>query len=230
MGVTKKKEESRKKWTKVLAVIAGVLFVVLMVVSSLGTGWITGLAGIKPGETAVLDYTIYGAQGDPLITTNTQLYQQSAAQGKVIILGKQIPVTANMTQTQPIFPVQFYTQSTGWSKQYALFNPEYDAISNGIVGMKVNEKKNIIIPSSGGMKQTWTAAQLIRNNVNITDINVGDQLTMGVSDNPEAMASNSSAISYIRMGEVTNKNGEESVDVNFGYPSIDVSVVSITTR
>ena len=96
--------------------------------------------------------------------------------------------------------------------------------------MKVNEKKNIIIPSSGGMKQTWTAAQLIRNNVNITDINVGDQLTMGVSDNPEAMASNSSAISYIRMGEVTNKNGEESVDVNFGYPSIDVSVVSITTR
>ena len=228
MGEKQKKEESRKKWTKVLAIFAGVLFVVLMVVSSLGTGWITGLAGIKAGQAAVIDYTIYGAAGEPLVTTNTQMYQAAVSKGQGLILGKQILVTANMTQSQGIIPVQFYTKSTGWTKQYALFNPEYNAISSGIVGMKLNEKKNIVIPASESMKQTWTSTQLTRNGVNITDINVGDQLAMGVSDNPSAMA-NSTEVSYVRMGEVTSKN-PDSVEVNFGYPSIDVSIVSISSR
>ncbi len=228
MGEKQRKEESRKKWTKVLAVFAGVLFVVLMVVSSLGTGWITGLAGVKPGQAAVIDYTIYEADGKPVVTTNTQLLYQAAAKGENLMQGKQIQVTANMNQTQGIIPVPFYTESTGWSKQFALFNPEYAAISSGIVGMKLNEKKNIVVPSSSTMTQTWTAAQLARNGVNITDINVGDKLAMGVSDNPSAMI-NSTAISYVRMGEVLTK-GPESVEVNFGYPSIDVSIVSISSR
>jgi len=228
MGEKQRKEESRKKWTKVLAVFAGVLFVVLMVVSSLGTGWITGLAGIKPGQAAVIDYTIYGAAGEPVVTTNIQLYQQAAAKGEGLILGKQIQVTANMSQGQGIIPVQFYTPSTDWSKQYALFNPEYTAISSGIVGMKLNEKKNIVIPSSSSMTQTWTSAQLTRNGVNITELNVGDKLAMGVSDNPSAMV-NSTELSYVRMGEVTKKN-PDSVEVNFGYPSIDVGIASISSR
>ncbi|MDD1705300.1 MAG: hypothetical protein LUP97_08830 [Methanoregula sp.] len=228
MGEKKRKEETRKRWTKVLAVFAGVLFVVLMVVSSLGTGWITGLAGIKDGQAVVIDYTIYGASGEPVVSTNSQLCQEAAAKGGGIILGKQIQVTANMSQGQGIVPVPFYTQSTGWSKEYALFNPEYAAISSGIVGMKLHEKKKILIPSSSSMTQAWSSAQLTRKGVNMTELTIGDKLAMGVSDNPSPLE-NSTEPTYVRMGEVMKKN-PESVELNFGYPSIDVTIVSIGSQ
>ena len=49
MGEKKQAEKSRKRWTKVLAIVAGVLFVVLMVVSSMGSSWMTSLSSVKPG-------------------------------------------------------------------------------------------------------------------------------------------------------------------------------------
>jgi hypothetical protein len=49
---------------------------------------------------------------------------------------------------------------------------------------------------------------------------------MGVSDNPEAEVSNTSAITYIRTGEITQKT-QSGVVVDFGYPVAEVRVVSI---
>jgi hypothetical protein len=125
--------------------------------------------------------------------------------------------------------VQIYTSDSGWTKQFAIFSPEYDAISNGIVGMKMNEQKRISIPSGNFMTQEWTTDQLMLNKVNISDINIGDILAMGVSDNPEAEVSNTSAITYIRTGEITQKT-QSGVIVDFGYPVAEVRVVSINNR
>ncbi len=76
------------------------------------------------------------------------------------------------------------------------------------------------------MTQLWSPEQLQRNGVNLTDINVGDVLAMGVSDNPEEMATNQSANTYVRVGEVSRKSNE-GVVVEFGYPAVDIRVVSI---
>jgi hypothetical protein len=62
--------------------------------------------------------------------------------------------------------------------------------------------------------------------VNISDINIGDVLSMGVSDNPEEMATNKSSLTYMRVGEVSQKTAEGAV-VDFGYPAADIRVVSI---
>jgi hypothetical protein len=69
----------------------------------------------------------------------------------------------------------------------------------------------------------------LNNKVNISEINVGDYLSMGVSDKPEAEVSNVSSISYIRIGEVSQKS-PSGVEVDFGYPVVDVKVVSINKR
>jgi hypothetical protein len=76
------------------------------------------------------------------------------------------------------------------------------------------------------MTQEWTTDQLMLNKVNISDISIGDVLAMGVSDNPEAEISNTSAITYIRTGEITQKT-QSGVVVDFGYPVAEVRVVSI---
>ena len=226
MGVKKKKEESTKLVSKILIVSVCLLFVGLMILSGMGTSWLSIFTAVKPGDTVVIDYTLYNAGGNPILTTDQQLYVKTASTSGGLVLSKQIAITANQTLSRSLYPVQIYTSGSGWSQQFAIFSPEYDAISNGIVGMKMNEQKRISIPSGNSMTQEWTTDQLMLNKVNISDISIGDVLAMGVSDNPEAEVSNTSAITYIRSGEITQKT-QSGVVVDFGYPVAEVRVVSI---
>jgi hypothetical protein len=229
MGEKKKKEASQKKWTKVGLIILAVLFVVVMVVSSMGSSWITGLAPVRPGDSVVIDYTIYDLVGNPLVTTNQQLYQQEVQSGKGIMYAKQLALTANQSLNKGVFPVAvFIGGSSGTWEQFALLSPEYDAITQGLVGMRVNDKKNIVFSGNNSMSQLWSPAQLARNNINMSALQVGDTLAMGVSDNPNATAANSTAATYIRIGEVTRISPNAGVVVDFGYPRADVSIVSVT--
>jgi hypothetical protein len=113
--------------------------------------------------------------------------------------------------------------------QFALFNPEYDAMSAGVIGMKVNEQKRVTLSQNGSMTQLWEPERLIKSGVNMSEITVGDILTMSVSNNPEEMATNKSALTYLRVGEVSSKS-PEGVVVDFGYPVADVRVVSINAQ
>jgi len=226
MGEKKQKEKTVAQWKKFVVVGACVLFVVLMIVSGMGSGWISAFTVVKPGDVAVIDYTLYDAGGNPILTTDQTLFKQAVAQGRSMLFSKQLSVTANQSLTHQLFPVQVYSTSTGWANQFALFAPEYDAMSSGIVGMKANELKRIPIPSSASMTQLWSPEMLKRNGVNMTDINVGNIIAMGVSDNPEAMATNQSTQTYLRVGEVSQKTAEGAV-VDFGYPTVDIKVVSI---
>ncbi|HSQ93193.1 MAG TPA: hypothetical protein VLL74_02755, partial [Methanoregula sp.] len=78
------------------------------------------------------------------------------------------------------------------------------------------------------MAQEWSSEQLTRNDVDITDLTVGDILAMAVSDKPEEMADNTSVM-YTRVGQITAKTNE-SVIVDFGYPSADIRIMSINAN
>jgi hypothetical protein len=228
MGETKKQEAARKKRNKILAIIAGGLFVVLMIVSGMGSGWISGFVAVKPGDTVVIDYTLYDAAGQPFLTTDQTAAQQAVAAGKNLLYTRQLTVIANQSSTTNLTAIQVYSPADGWTKSFAIFNSEYNAISSGVVGMRANEEKQISLAGAGSMSQTWSAEQLIHNNVNISEINVGDMLTMGVSDVPAELATNSSA-GYLRLGEVTQKTSDGIV-VDFGIPTADIRVYSINAQ
>jgi len=226
MSEKKKKEASQKKWTKVGLIILAILFVVVMVVSSMGTGWITGLAPVRPGDKVVIDFTIYDNAGNPLVTTNQPLYEQSAKAGKGLMYAKQLTLTANQSLSTGFFPVPVYAGSNdgSWS-QFALFAPEYAAVTQGLVGMRTGEKKNIVFSGNSSMSKLYTPADLPENTT-VDTYHVGDVLTMGLSDNPNANVTSAADISY-RIGEVTRVS-PAGVVVDFGYPRADVSIVSIT--
>jgi len=226
MGTKKQEEKSKKMWTKVLAIVVGVLFVVLMVVSSLGSSWISSVASVKPGDVVVVDYTIKDAQGKPLVTTDAQVYKQAISSGSNILYSKQLTMTANQSAASSIYPVQVYSEDSGWSTQFALFGNEYSAISNGIVGMRVNGQKTIPLSENKPMTQVWSAEQLEAHNVNFSALRVGNILALGVSQNPDAAYSNSTSEYYMRLGEITNKT-EGDITLDFSYPSVDVTVVSV---
>ena len=55
---------------------------------------------------------------------------------------------------------------------------------------------------------------------------VGQLIALGVSENPDAVSENSTAQYYVRIGEITNKTSD-GITLDFAYPSVDVTVVSI---
>ncbi|NMB78030.1 MAG: hypothetical protein GYA23_02915, partial [Methanomicrobiales archaeon] len=97
MGEKKRKEEQVARWKKVVVVTACVLFVVLMVVSGMGFGWLSMFSVAKPGQTVVVDYTLYDEAGNPIITSNQDVYKKAAASGRTILYGREMAVIVNDT-------------------------------------------------------------------------------------------------------------------------------------
>jgi hypothetical protein len=230
MGEKKKKEAAVKSWKKALFIIAAILFVVVMVVSSMGSHWITGLAPIKAGDAVVLDYTIYDAAGTPFLTTNQQLYKDQAAKGIGMLFGKQITVTANQSLRQAIFPVQVYSPvEGGMYQEFAIYNPEYNLISNAVVGMKTNEKKKVSLQTGNTMTTMLSPEDLKAVRVNMSALQVGDSMLLGVSETQDASKGNTSAVSYIRLGQVSRISDAGAV-VEFGYPYAEITVASFGNK
>jgi hypothetical protein len=230
MGEKKQKEAAQKKWKKVLFVVAAIVFVFVMVVSSTGMNWITGLAPIRAGDKVQLDYTIYDPSGNPLITTSENVYTQQYQNGRIVLYTPQLVLTANQTSKQAIYPIKVYigTNGTGW-QEFALYNPEINAISSGVIGMKANEQKHIVFANNDTLNALFTPEDLAMVNVNASSLNVGDLLSMGVSDTTLDSASNTSAATYMRMGLVTRKS-DNGVVVDFGYPSVDITIDSFASQ
>jgi hypothetical protein len=93
--------------------------------------------------------------------------------------------------------------------------------------MKAGDQKRIQLFNSS-MAQEWSTDQLTRNGVAADSLKVGDKLAMAVSDNPEGMITNTST-TYTRVGQVTRKTND-TVTVDFGYPSADITVISINAK
>jgi hypothetical protein len=226
MGVKKKKEDSTKLVSKILIVCVCLLFVGLMILSGMGTSWLTVFSSVKPGDAVVIDYTIFDAGGKPIVTTEKSTYDQTIAQGNGIFGSKQMTINANQTTEKPIYSIPVYPSNGGTVQQLGLFSSEYNAVSSGIIGMKVNEQKRIPLPSETSMKYDWSADRLALNKINMSEISVGDSFFMGISDNPDAATGNTSANTYLRIGEVASKS-LDGITVDFSYPRVDVRVVSI---
>lgn len=226
MGEKKQKEAAQKKWKKVLFVAAAILFIVVMVVSSTGTRWITGIAPIKAGDQVAIDYTLYSASGAPIITTSQQTFKQMLENGQGVMYSNALVLTANKSATQALTPVSVYVPTHGGSwEQFALYNRELDALSNGVTGMRTGDSKKVTFTYPEPMSRLFTAEELSAVNLNISAMSVGDSLTMGVSDNPNASVSN--ATTYLRFGDVTRKT-DSGVVVDFGYPYAEITVKSFT--
>ena len=229
MGEKKKKEESMKTVKKVLIVGACVLFVVLMVLSGMGSGWLTMFTSVKPGDSVVIDYTLYDAAGKSIVTSEKSVYDTAVAQNRLIFGSKQLTITSNQTMLKPIYPVPVYPSTGSGVKQLAIFSSEYNMISSGILGMKINEQKKIPLSSNISLMQEWSLEQLALSKINHSDISPGDNFYMGVSDNPDEVANSSTADTFLRIGEVANKS-PEGVIVDFSYPVMDFRVLSINKR
>jgi hypothetical protein len=229
MGEKKKNEAWVKTVSKIFIVLACLLFVGLMILSGMGNQWITMFNSVKSGDTVVLDITVYDAAGKPIITSEQTVYNQVVAKGQDIFATKQLTVISNKTMDKSIFGVPGSSSTGTGLQQLAIFSSEYNAISSGIVGMKVNEQKRIAIPTDNMMKNDFSVEQLALSKINVTDISVGDSFFMGVSDTTQPVTNTTKATTYLRIGDVVSKS-PDGVVVDLNYPTYEVRVVSINNQ
>jgi len=157
---------------------------------------------IKPGDTVNLDLTIPDSSGNTLIESQfIVIANQSRDRMSNFIFSGIHPGTGSISQN------------------YSLFSLEYNAISSGIVGMKLDEEKSIPEPTTGGsFAQNWDPQQLKNNGIDISHSTVGNIILMEVADSPTSMG--------LRIGTITSitPNG---ATIDFSYSKFKIKILQI---
>jgi FKBP-type peptidyl-prolyl cis-trans isomerase 2 len=212
-------------WKKIGAITIGVLFVVLMVVSSLGMGWLSSFSSIEPGNVVSLDFTIRDDLGRPILTSDQQVYKDAIQRGEIVSSTNPVDIQANVTVEDPVLNILVYVAGYGWTGQYGLFGPEINTISAALVGMKSGGQKTVALPAFPELVQTISRENLEKMNVSVADLRVGDQLQMGVTTFEEGSNQTIPDQYAFRIATITAISSD-SVTLDSGYGSVDLHVAS----
>lgn len=76
-----RKPGSGLNWTKAAMIIGGIAFVVIMIVSSLGSHWLVGMKPAGDGDVAYCDVTLKDSEGRTVFTTSERIFNAALEQG-----------------------------------------------------------------------------------------------------------------------------------------------------
>lgn len=231
------KEKSRDKtkkastWTgtKIALVVVGVLFVVLMIASTIPMSVFSSLKGTQPGDMATVAYTIYDDQNRPIVTSNAKLYNDTLAKGGTVFYSNPLQVSVNGTTMTNVtrIPVQYQQ----YQNYFGLFRDEMNLITTGLSGMKVNEQKRISLVMPKDPLETQVSAEqfaLLVKPVNETRVN--EQFALALTDHPQVNLDNTTPVDqYLRTFYVKGIS-PEGLDMKYGYSTIDLQIISLKTQ
>jgi len=226
MGEKKRKEAEVARWKKVLVVGACVLFVVLMIVSGMGFGWLSMFSSVKPGQAVEVSFTVYDNAGNPIITSEQDIYAKAINGGRMVLGAQTITLAANQSLELDYYPVDAYVPTTGQVTAFGITANEYNAISSALVGMRTNDKKTLAILPTPELEKFNDLEDLEDSGIGIANVTAGDVLGMTVYGFTEKFpTANSTPAAYLRLGEITRKTAGGIV-VDGNYPRIDIRVIA----
>ncbi|NYT06639.1 MAG: hypothetical protein GKC05_00055 [Methanomicrobiales archaeon] len=218
-----KKSGSGVNWTKVAMVVLGVGFVVVMIVTSLGTGWLVGMKPAQSGDVAVIGLTIRDDLGRAVLTTDERLYTDSIQNGNFIMITGPIQLIVDGNSSKVVEKIPAYHPSIG-NGYFGLYNQEFNKVSASLVGMKNGETKRIKFDTYPESLQNITEEQFNSAGGNFTSVNVNDQLMLSIWD-PESTENtdNTTPVIPVRIVKIKEK-GENYLIIDNGYSSADITI------
>jgi FKBP-type peptidyl-prolyl cis-trans isomerase 2 len=216
-------------WKKVLVVAVGVLFVVLMILSGMGTSWITGMKSAQPGDTALIDYTIRDSDGNVVITTSQAIFNTTLKSGDMAFLTARMSVGVNSTVATDLIKVPAYHPQVG-QLQFGLFSPEIEAISQELTGMKKGEMRTVTFMTDPSFIRHMTVEEFEGIGGNYTEVRIGDPFLLAFVEKPVVNLDNTTNpdLYVSRIGYVTGKD-PDGVNINFGYASAEITLDQLNT-
>jgi hypothetical protein len=236
--MNKKKSSGQKgkktSWntTKIAMMVFGVGFVIIMILGSLGMGWLTGLHPATTGDSVLIDYTIQDNQGMPVLTSNPRIFNATLDQGRLCILTNYLTIPVNATMNASNGAVVYTFPDATGTAQVGIFSSEYNSIATAISGMKDQETKELSFPDKDGLTWNMTVKDFQTIGGNYTTARVGDEVLMNFAKNPEINVDDTQPTPdnyYYRVGYIKEKTAD-GVIIDFGYSKILLNVLRINNR
>lgn len=224
----KKKKKTTSTWTagKIGIVILCVGFAVIMVLSSLGSGWLLSLNPATSGDNVVVGVTFYDGLNRPVLTTSSRTFNASSQAGDMIWMCGQFAMRVNGTSQKQLLAIPSYNYYYGEAK-YGLFSTEWDTIAINLEGMRQGETKKVNLPTLQISNDNMTAEFFESIGGNFTTIAVNDQILLALPENPTvSIEENVTPEFVVRTAYVTAKSNN-SLRFNYAYPLAEISLVQV---
>ena len=170
------------------------VFVVFILIScvlgfTLTMGFFSIFKTAADGSGVLISYTIRDDSGVPVISSD-----QTTVETEGVIAGYSQPLQMVIGQNYSDFivPIDVYMYPSGVA-QYALFEPELTAISDGAKGMHEGDTKTVLFPFGETMVRDMTAEQYTLIGGNYSEASVGMWIPLGFAPQPEVVLDNETA-------------------------------------
>jgi len=224
----KEKKSEIFPWKKVFVIAVGVLFVAMMVLSAMGSTWLSSFRTVMVNDTVTIDYTLRDASGQPVLTTDQSLYQAAITRGYLTFLTTPLTIQAGHIGNPAYTGVQadnYYTDQRGEQVKFGLLGLEIDEFDAAVLGMKTGESKTIRFGFSDPLTINMSVDEFTAMGGNFSAVSPGDLIPIGFSETPVLGGDvNASATNPVwRIATVVNKTATEIV-VEHRYPAADITV------
>lgn len=223
-------QPTTENWKKILVVGVGVLFVVLMIVSSMGMSWLNAFTSVSNGTVVTADLTIRDDLGRPVITSDQAIYTAAAKQNTTVLLTNQLSVPAGGVydnQSMQVLPV-----IAPQAANFTLFGNEYQTMTNGLLGMHVGQMKTVNFEQNASEEQnvTLSSVQFERLGMNFTNATINEQVILSRAEGlDDATDMNATPTGYsLRTTKIVEK-GDDNLTLSFAYKGVDLTVASIAS-
>jgi len=226
----KEKKTDIFPWKKVFVIAVGVLFVAMMVLSAMGMSWLQSFRTVMANDTVTLDFTLRDAIGQPVLTTDQNLYQTAIARGYLSFLTSPLTVRAGYIGNQPYTGVQaenYYMSRSGDQVEFGLLGQELDELDAAVLGMRTGDTKTIHFTFADPLTLSMSRQEFMSMGGNFTNAELGDLIPIGFSEAPmiEGLDGYNSTPTnaVLRIAIVVNKTAD-AIEVQHRYPSADITV------
>lgn len=221
------KKDTKKKnddWAKT----ATRVFVVFILIScvlgfTLTMGFFNIFKKAEEGSIVAVQYTIRDETGIPIITSETSVVE---TEGVLAGVSQPIQFMVNQTYEDFIVPIEVYVYSSGVIN-YALFETEMQAISDGVVGLGEGDSTTVYFPFGSSLEREMSKEQYENIGGNFSEAEVGMWIPLGFAPQPEIALENETpqtiATRYAKITDI----GDDSLTVLYGYAGADVRVETI---
>ncbi|HON81921.1 MAG TPA: hypothetical protein PLN56_06765 [Methanoregulaceae archaeon] len=222
-----RKPGSGLNWTKAAMIIGGIAFVVIMIVSSLGSHWLVGMKPAGDGDVAYCDVTLKDSEGRTVFTTSERIFNAALEQGSMVWLTNPMIIGVNVTTDNLVEPVTAYFPGADQAS-FAFLGPEYNQVAESLVGMKEGQSKRFAFEQNTAFQREMTSEEFAGIGGNFSEIQVGDQLIFGFTTAPMISAEDNTTPGYaLRTVTVTSKTGD-IINVIYGYSAADVTILKLS--
>lgn len=223
----KKEKKEIFPWKKVFVIAVGVVFIAMMVLSAMGMSWLQSFRTVMANDTVTIDFTLRDAAGQPVLTSDQNLYQTALGRRDLVFLTSPLTVQAGHIGNPPFTGVQADNYYVSQQVKFAILGQELDELDAAVLGMKVGDTKTIHFTFSDPLIISMTEQEFTGMGGNFTNSAIGDLVPIGFSNTPMVQGlngyNNTPTNPVLRIGIVINKTAD-SIDVQHRYPSADITV------